>query len=94
MIDAILESRGRDQLDFGIEMEDQLFNRDCKQVKKPTGVVPKLEAIFSITKERLIPARIKLRPFIGEDMYLALINKVVEFNEGIELKNYGFLDSL
>jgi hypothetical protein len=45
-------------------------------------------------KKQMVPARIKLRPFIGEELYLTLITKVVEFNEGIDLKNHGSLDSL
>lgn len=44
--------------------------------------------------ENVMAPRITLRNFISEPFYIKLVKQIVNFNEGIELKNFGALDSI
>lgn len=79
-------------------MQDHLFKKEGNITNKNNGFLAQLPNVipdmFNATKEKMIPTKIKLKPFIGKDLYLDLIYKVVDFNDGIELTNNSTLDSL
>jgi hypothetical protein len=83
MIDAILESRGRDQLDFGTEIQEKYFRNQSSTKKKTgiSGVVPKIvdKYINNVVGvvENVIAPRFRLRSFISNEKYIFLVKQVV-----------------
>ena len=81
-------------------MQEKYFkNQSSSKSKKNgiAGVVPKIEKYINNVVgvvENVIAPRFRLRSFISETTYILLVKQVVQFNDGIELKNFGALDSI